>query len=174
MQPIDYACGAAMCVRREVFEQVGLLDARFFLIWEESDFCFQAKRSGFLTMTCPQAKVWHKVSASFAGKAHSTYFWWRNRLLWIEKNCPFKERILLYVKILIPEILHLYKMNGLKTLQLLFNKTDEKRERLVKIRAALRGVEHYLLRRFGNGPNWIYKKPYSQSQKTAISQINPD
>ena len=85
---IDYACGAALFIKREVFEKIGLLEPKFFLIWEESDFCFRARRRGFTTLIAPQAKIWHKVSASFCGKPHSTYFWWRNRLLWIERNCP--------------------------------------------------------------------------------------
>ena len=164
-QEIDYACGAGLMIKRAVFEQVGLLEPRFFLIWEESDFCFRAKKAGFKTLTCPKAKIWHKVSASFVGKPHSTYFWWRNRLLWIERNLPVRERWSLTLRVLLPEVVHMLKIRVLKKMQLLVTRLirprsdlREKELKLLKNRAALSGVRDYLLRRFGNGPSWIYKK----------------
>ncbi len=163
---LDYACGCALFVKTAVFEQIGLLEPKFFLIWEESDFCFRARRAGYSTMMCPQAKLWHKVSASFVGgKPHSTYFWWRNRLLWIERNCSLREKIPLYLRILLPEILHIYKLRLLKTCQLallkLLKPQEDQRKRLHKLRnyrAASQGISDYFRRRFGNGPDWIYEK----------------
>lgn len=146
-QELDYVCGAGLIIKRSVIEAVGVLEPRFFLIWEESDFCFRARRVGFQTLFCPAAQLWHKVSASFVGgKPHSTYFWWRNRLLWIERNCSLKEKWSLYLRILIPEILRMLK------------RALPFRQKLLKNRAALCGVRDYFLRRFGNGPAWIYKK----------------
>ncbi len=159
--PLDYVCGAALLVRREVVDKIGLLEPRFFLIWEEADFCQRAKRAGFLSRTCPDALIWHKVSASFTGgKTHTTYFWWRNRLLWIERNRPLGEKIRLYMLVLLPEISHILKLYLLKTAQfyLLKNKPAEKRQKLLQYRAALHGVKDYFLRRFGNGPAWIFKR----------------
>ena len=163
-QEIDYACGACFLIKREVIEKIGLLEPRFFLIWEESDFCFRARKAGFITLTCPTAHIWHKVSASFVGgKPHSTYFWWRNRLLWIERNSPRSEKWNLYCKVLIPDALHLFKLHLIKSVQLFvlrtFRKktsTQKKEEFLLKNRAALCGIKDYCLRRFGNGPSWIY------------------
>lgn len=155
---IDYVCGAGMFVRREVFEKIGLLEKDFFLIWEEADFCFRARRAGFAVMTCPDAKIWHKGSASFQGKPHSTYFWWRNRLLWIRRNCSREERITLYRRQLLPEMLHLCKLYLLKSIQFypaLFFCSSQKRARkkafLRKTRAALQGMSDYFLGRLGKG-----------------------
>lgn len=164
-QNIDYVCGAALIARRSVFETIGLLEPRFFLIWEESDFCFRARKAGYLTMTCPEARIYHKVSASFVGKPHSTYFWWRNRLLWIERNCSQAEKVQLYLKVLLPEIAHLIKIFCLKVLQLpvrkkLNPKKDyrQQEDKLLKTKAALQGVHDYARRRFGKGPDWLYHK----------------
>jgi len=159
-QELDYVCGAGMMVRRKVIETIGYLDPRFFLIWEESDFCFRSRRAGFKIFTCPQAKIWHKVSASFVGgKPHSTYYWWRNRLLWIERNCSALEKLSLYLRILIPDTLHMLKIHFIKSAQLKFielfklkKNIKEKKEKLIKNRAALCGVRDYLMRRFGKGP----------------------
>lgn len=146
-QELDYACGAGLMIKRSVIETIGLLEPRFFLIWEESDFSFRARRAGFSTLSCPTAKLWHKVSASFVGgKPHSTYFWWRNRLLWIERNCSLKEKWSLYFRVLIPEIFRMLK------------RALPFRQKNLKNRAALQGVRDYFFRRFGNGPAWIYKK----------------
>ena len=162
---IDYVCGAALIARRVVWETVGFLEPHFFLIWEESDFCFRAKRNGFLTMICPSALIYHKVSASFVGKPHSTYFWWRNRLLWIERNCSRREKVKLYFLVLLPEISHLLKIRLLKSAQLAIRKTvrphrdyREQEEKLLKNKAAVRGVFDYMRRRFGNGPSWLLRK----------------
>lgn len=165
-EKLDYVCGAALLARREVFEKIGLLEARFFLIWEEADFCQRAKKAGMLSLTCPEARIWHKVSASFVGgKPHTTYFWWRNRLLWIERNRSWPEKISLYLRVLLPEISHLFKLYLLKTAQFrLFGsrlseeKQAERSRKLLQYRAALQGVKDYLFRRFGNAPAWIYRR----------------
>ena len=157
---IDYVCGAAMMIKKEVFEKRGPLESRFFLIWEESDFCMRAKRKGFQIISYPSAKIWHKVSASFKGKTHSTYFWWRNRLLWIERNCSFRHLLSIYIRVLIPEIFHLIKIYLLKSIQYTCfqsfytkAKLERKTHNLFTYKAALKGIKDYLLRRFGPGPD---------------------
>lgn len=165
-QPIDYACGCALFIKRAVFEKIGLLEPKFFLVWEDADFCFRARKAGFSIQTCPQAKMWHKVSASFVGgKTHTSYFWWRNRLLWIERNCKLPEKLSLYLRIIIPDILHIYKLKHLKTLQLFLLRIfkphadlTQRRQKLSQYKAILQGVKDYLLRKFGNGPTWIFQK----------------
>jgi GT2 family glycosyltransferase len=61
---VDYVFGAAMFIRRSVFERVGLFDDRFFLYLEDLDFCIRAKDVGYSIMFVPKAKVWHYGSAS--------------------------------------------------------------------------------------------------------------
>ncbi len=60
----DWVAGASMIVRREVFEQVGLLDEEYFMYYEETDFCLQAKRSGWSCWYVPQSRVVHLVGQS--------------------------------------------------------------------------------------------------------------
>ena len=60
----DWVAGASMIVRREVFEAVGLLDEKYFMYFEEVDFCLQAKKSGWPCWYVPQSRVVHLVGQS--------------------------------------------------------------------------------------------------------------
>jgi len=154
---LDYVCGAAIMVRREVFEKIGLFDPRFFLFWEEADFCYRARRAGFLVEHCKTAKLWHKISASFTGgKPHAAYFLWRNRLLWIERNFSSKQKMFYFVRLLGGKYPAFFFSKQLRTLQSLFQKCLGKnslrnQERIVRLNAALVGMQDYLTRRFYSG-----------------------
>jgi GT2 family glycosyltransferase len=90
----EYVCGAALFFRAGVARQIGLLDERFFLVYEDSDWCFRARRAGFACLAVPSARVWHKIGTSFGSEASPlrTYFSTRNKLLWAEKNTSSGER----------------------------------------------------------------------------------
>ncbi|MEQ8541382.1 MAG: glycosyltransferase family 2 protein [Coleofasciculus sp. D1-CHI-01] len=60
----DWVAGASMIVRREVFEQVGLLDEDYFMYYEEMDFCLQAKKAGWSCWYVPESRVVHLVGQS--------------------------------------------------------------------------------------------------------------
>ena len=62
--PTDWVPGAALMIRREVFESIGLLDESYFLYFEEVDFCLRAKRAGFDCWYVPQSRVVHFVGQS--------------------------------------------------------------------------------------------------------------
>lgn len=93
----DYASGAAIFVRREVFEKVGLFDDRYFLYYEDSDFCFRAKQAGFKIMYVSQAVVYHKNAQSTGlGSQLQDYYITRNRMLFASKFLPFRTQLALY------------------------------------------------------------------------------
>lgn len=161
---VDYVCGCSLFASAEAFKKIGLFDARFFLFWEEADFCYRAKSLGYSLLVAPEAKIWHKVSASFVGgKPHVAYFWWRNRLLWIEKHLDKKARKDLYTRLLFPAIFKLMRHHLLLSFQLstlaFSKKKPQKKKQLQHSKAALYGVSHYALRRFYEGPSWLHKKP---------------
>ena len=51
--------GAALMMRREIIEKVGLLDERFFFYNEDIDYCWRVKRSGFQLIYYPDAEITH-------------------------------------------------------------------------------------------------------------------
>lgn len=60
----DWVTGACMALRREALDSVGLMDERFFLYYEEVDFCVRARRLGWQCWFVPQAQVVHFEGAS--------------------------------------------------------------------------------------------------------------
>lgn len=86
----DYASGCALFVKAAVINEIGLLDEKFFLTYEETDWCYRARAAGHKCLFVPTAKVWHKVSASFGGAESplQLYFYSRNILLWAERHLP--------------------------------------------------------------------------------------
>lgn len=162
---LDYVCGCCIFAHRTLFEIVGKFDERFFLFWEESDLCTRAKKAGYSCMSAKKALLWHKVSASFVGgKPHTSYYFWRNRFLWMEKNLSLKNLLSLYITVLLKEILKIFRHYWIKKLELFFlkvfhsKKYREKKEKLLLHRACYQGVIDYFFRRFYEGPSWLFEK----------------
>ena len=61
---VDWVTGAAMMIRAEVFEDVGLLDDGYFLYFDEVDFCLRARRAGWTAYYVPQSVAVHLQAQS--------------------------------------------------------------------------------------------------------------
>jgi len=78
---VDVAQGAAMLARAEVFERIGPLDESYYLYYEETDWCLQARAAGFSILAVPSARVWHHVSKTLgAASPIIDYYMLRNHL----------------------------------------------------------------------------------------------
>jgi GT2 family glycosyltransferase len=58
------ANGAAMLVRRDLFDQLGGFDETFFMEWEDLDLCWRAWLRGWATVYVPGASLRHRVGAA--------------------------------------------------------------------------------------------------------------
>jgi GT2 family glycosyltransferase len=58
-QSVDWLPGASMMVRPAVFDAIGGFDETYFLYFEETDFCFRAKKAGYSTWYVPDSRVMH-------------------------------------------------------------------------------------------------------------------
>ena len=83
---VDYLTGAAMLLKREVLEKVGLLDPGYFLYFDETDWCARIIRAGYELVYVPNAEVWHKVSASISDSEKKIYYMERSRIRFAIKN----------------------------------------------------------------------------------------
>lgn len=62
--PCDWVSGASMIIRRQVIEDIGLMDERYFLYFEEVDFCCRANHAGWKCWHVPNSRVMHLEGAS--------------------------------------------------------------------------------------------------------------
>lgn len=82
---VDFVTGCALLVRRDVWEKVGLLDDKFFMYYEETQWCVRAGRHGFKIVHIPSAMMWHKISPEERMASPNTYYYMtRNRLLFLK------------------------------------------------------------------------------------------
>ncbi len=93
-RPVDWISGCAILVRREVIEQIGMLDERFFYYWEETEWCLRTSRAGWEIWHVPPARLWHKgVQRDYRPGPNVTYYNTRNRLLMLQKHqAPLKVK----------------------------------------------------------------------------------
>jgi hypothetical protein len=60
----DWVAGASMIIRKAVFDGIGLLDERYFMYYEEVDFCRRAGDAGWPCWYVPESRVVHLVGQS--------------------------------------------------------------------------------------------------------------
>lgn len=77
-----FVTGCSMMIKRQVFENIGLLDEKFFAYLEDLDFCLRAKAAGYRLKYVPPSVVWHtNAGSSGVGSDTHQYYMTRNRLL---------------------------------------------------------------------------------------------
>ena len=82
-----YAHGAAMLIKREAIEKVGLMPKCFFLYYEELDWSIMFTRAGYEIWYEPTCTIYHKESQSTGQNSPlRTYYITRNRLLLVKRN----------------------------------------------------------------------------------------
>jgi GT2 family glycosyltransferase len=84
---VDSVVGAFMMVRREVVEQVGCLDERYFMYAEDLDWALRAKQAGWKVYYYPEVTVLHyKRQSSKQNKDKTDYEFWRAMYIFYRKH----------------------------------------------------------------------------------------
>jgi len=92
----ELASGCCMLIKPFVFKRIGFLDKKYFLYWEDADFCIRAKSAGIEVFYTPKAYLWHKnAGGSSVGSALHDYYMTRNRLLFGFRYAPFRTKLAL-------------------------------------------------------------------------------
>lgn len=63
-QKLDYVVGASFLIDKKVIEKIGLLPEEYFLYYEETDYCFNARNHGFKLGIDTHSFVYHKEGNS--------------------------------------------------------------------------------------------------------------
>lgn len=93
-----YAHGAAMLIKREAIDTVGLMPECFFLYYEELDWSMMFTRAGYEIWYDPACTVYHKESQTTGQNSPlRTYYITRNRLLLVKRNYKGINKYLSYI-----------------------------------------------------------------------------
>ncbi len=91
---VDVINGAAMMIRRDLFEKIGGFDPEYFMYYEESDLCMRVAKLGCVAYYSPGARVLHLISQS-----SRTHPWWfyhilrRSRMIYARKHMTPLQRV---------------------------------------------------------------------------------
>lgn len=81
---VDFVTGCALFVRRAAVEAAGLMDERFGMYYEETEWCVRIARAGWRILYVPTSHLWHKIQPVRQDQSpRITYYMTRNRLLFL-------------------------------------------------------------------------------------------
>lgn len=88
---VDWVTGAALGMRREVWEAVGPLDEGYRFYAQDLDFCVRARRAGWQVVIDPAFRVLHHHGATIgrkegAGRRQHVELLWTDLLRWARKH----------------------------------------------------------------------------------------
>lgn len=85
---VNYAPTCFMLIDSAVFDTVGLMDEKYFVYYDDTDFIYRCGQAGFNIRYLPDISITHKVSALTGGNQSlfSVFYANRNRLYFIMKN----------------------------------------------------------------------------------------
>lgn len=95
---VEYTPTCCLLIHKDVFDEVGLMDEKYFMYYDDIDFVVRANKLGYKIWYEASAKLWHKVNSSSGGSESKTavYYANRNRLYFIYKFYKSKVKVLSY------------------------------------------------------------------------------
>jgi GT2 family glycosyltransferase len=86
--PVDYSPTCCMLVEMQVFATVGLMDERYFVYYDDTDFCLRAMRCGVQIWYTHRVSMQHKAGSLTGGEASpfTARMTARNKVYYLKKN----------------------------------------------------------------------------------------
>ena len=82
---VAFVTGCALLVRCSAIVHAGMLDERFFMYFEEAEWCVRIARTGLRIVHVPDSRILHKIPLNArADKEYLAYYMTRNRLLFLQ------------------------------------------------------------------------------------------
>ena len=85
---VDWIAGTCMAVRRRTLEEIGGMDDRFFMYFEDADLCRRAREAGWLVYYLPQVEVLHHSGASSGDRSRAIRNLHKSAFLYHRKYGP--------------------------------------------------------------------------------------
>ncbi|WP_428493055.1 glycosyltransferase family 2 protein [Rhodopila sp.] len=147
---IDRVDGACVLAHVSIFKDIGLIDDRFFLLYEDADLGRRAAKAGYKIFCDSTVRIQHKESKSFGGRRRpiKTYYGLRNTLLYTELHHQFDRGFIRIGRTFGWTVWHTAEAAGAKPRSwwslLLWTFSGD-----IFARAVRMAIRDYLLRRFG-------------------------
>jgi GT2 family glycosyltransferase len=91
---VDFVNGCGILVSKIAIERVGLIDERFFMYWEETDWCVRMHEAGLDVRFQPAARMQHKAPLTWEQQSPLTlYYMGRNRLFFFARHGRAMQRV---------------------------------------------------------------------------------
>jgi hypothetical protein len=88
---VDFVNGCGIMVTRQAVDKAGVLDPKFFMYWEETDWCQRIYAAGFKIYFEPEARMWHNAPIRSDELGPTTiYYMTRNRFLFFYRHTPMR------------------------------------------------------------------------------------
>jgi N-acetylglucosaminyl-diphospho-decaprenol L-rhamnosyltransferase len=83
---VDWVSGACMVIRRETLNEVGPLDDRFFMYFEDADLCRRAREAGWSVYYLPEVVVVHRAGGSSRSQPRAIWRLHKSAFLYHRKH----------------------------------------------------------------------------------------
>jgi len=109
VREVDQPMGAALLVRKEVIDRVGMMDENIFFLFDEVDWCKRIKDAGWTIFFTPEAKIIHHKNKSFSQLKSLKASWGAMKIWRGSRNYYFRKHhgILSVILINLMDILQL-------------------------------------------------------------------
>ena len=96
---VEYSPTCCMLIKKDVFERIGLMDPKYFVYFDDADFCLRAHRGGVKLVYAPDTKLFHKVSSLIGHRSETAIrYVTRNHVYYVLKHFRFFQ-ILYYLPV---------------------------------------------------------------------------
>lgn len=113
--------GASMLVKKNTICDIGLLDDKYFMEYEDTDWCMRTIQAGWKIFYCYKSKIWHKEGGTITGDSRIRrrflfksinldttsrfvilrYYGTRNSIYLVNKY--YKEKLMLFLLTIVPQ-----------------------------------------------------------------------
>lgn len=88
----DFVSGSLICIKKEVFDKIGFWDEKYFLYYDEVDYCFRARKTGF-KVGIDSTITYDHFEKSDENNPLKDYYLRKNRLLFLIKYGSLQQKL---------------------------------------------------------------------------------
>jgi len=89
---VDWVCGAALMIKKDLWVELQGFDEKFFMYCEDQDLCLRAKKKGYKIFYYPQAEIVHLGGQSANQTTEkSCRYYWESQMYFFKKYCSVRE-----------------------------------------------------------------------------------